>query len=1304
LKAPAGSALVEGGNRYAVVGVRRRPFGGALRVASEVARKCIVAAVIMTAWLTIGVPVARAAAPFEFGGPEGSGAGELNEPKGIAVAQESGDVFVADRNNRRISEFGPDGEFLLSFGWGVKDGTTETLQTCGPEATPPTAGCAAGIPGDGAGQFGPFSAEGIAVDNDLASPSHGDIYVVDAQNSRIEKFGPAGEFLLAFGSEGTGPGQFERLNGRSVAVGSNGAVYVGDENRVQRFSPSGEVEAQIPIAGAGSIENLAIDSAGDLYVKGSALPGVRKYDQTGTELGAPRDEAGPGESQALTVGPADQLVINDGNSAETHHLLTYDSSGVQLSSFDSGLEGGGRGIAYSEALGGVYVLNPSVIRAVAVPPPGPLVVPGTEAATEIEPTTATLGATVNPEGPEPTSYRFEFGTSASYGQSSPSPPAQLLGGNFEDQKVVSSIPNLQPDTVYDFRVVVESAVGETTFGSNQEFVTLPPVSIDSVSASAVTATTTTLETQLNPHGLESEFRFEYGPTTAYGRLSPEPDGRTGDGDADVSRIVQIQGLNPGTTYHYRVVAHNSLGTTRSEDHTLETQGSLPSVLPDGRVWELVSPPDKHGSPLEPITEGGGIIQAATDGSGLAYVANGPVTTEPAGDRSPVVNQLLAKRGPEGWDTQDITSPHEKIDVVRPAFPSEYKSFSETLSAAVVEPQGATRLAPTDPANTERTPYRRQAGGEYVPLVNATNVFGKVKFGGVENPPGGGGLFDGGVTFESANPDAGTVLLSSPLDLTAGFEGHGQPSLYAWTNGILRPVSILPDGESAGAAGLHTAVGTSNGEDQRGAVSAEGTRVIFTASEGSFPHLYLRDIPSEETVQLDVVQGGAGGTGEVEFQGANSDATKVFFTDSARLTSDSASSPGKPDLYMCEIKTIAGSLTCSLQDLTVSAIPGEPADVQQTVSAFSEDGRYVYFVADGVLAPGAIRGTCLVEDTSPSCNYDLYVRDTDLGQTHLVAVLSRADGPDWGTLDGLGKLTARTSPNGKYLAFMSERPLTGYDNHDARSGSLDEEVFLFSVETGRISCVSCNPTGARPLGVFDPGQTEAFPGLLVDHPRTWGERWIAGSIPGWTLYGHIEALYQSRFLSDSGRTFFNSSDALAPQDSNGVEDVYEYEPPGVGDCSTSSATFVAVSGGCVSLISSGTSKEESAFLDASENGNDVFFLTSARLSRTDVDSASDIYDASVGGHTVEPSTLIECAGDGCQQPAVPPSHPTPGTALLDGPGNVLQCPKGKVKRKGKCAKTRQQTKSKKHQKKHDKKPNRKGKKQKRTGAHKKGGSK
>jgi hypothetical protein len=155
-------------------------------------------------------------------------------------------------------------------------------------------------------------------------------------------------------------------------------------------------------------------------------------------------------------------------------------------------------------------------------------------------------------------------------------------------------------------------------------------------------------------------------------------------------------------------------------------------------------------------------------------------------------------------------------------------------------------------------------------------------------------------------------------------------------------------------------------------------------------------------------------------------------------------------------------------------------------------------------------------------------------------------------------------------------------------------------------------------------------------------------------GELDA-YRTRNLSDEGRLFFNAQDALVPLDTNSNEDVYQFEPAGVGSCteatSSGSAQYVAASHGCVALISSGASNQESAFFDASRTGDDVFFLTTAPLSHRDIDTSYDLYDARVGGGESEPTALPACEGDACQSPAQPPSDATPGSLTFSGPGNL-----------------------------------------------------
>lgn len=1201
-------------------------------------------------------------------GEEGTGAGQFADPRGIAVEQETGDVYITDSNDQRVEKFDAAGDFLLAWGFGVADGKNEP-QTC-------TATCLAGLGGEGPGQFAPHSAEGVAVDNDPLSASHGDVYVIDAQNNRVEKFDPSGTFLLMFGREvnattkgdicaagetcqkgepGSGPGEFERLTQHSVTVDTTGHVLVADENRVQRFSPAGVVEAQIPIPGAGFIENLTVDPAGNLYIQARELLGVHEYDETGTDLGNPRDETGSPSS--LTLGPAGELFVND-QAGGVHHMLEFNAAGAETSSFDAGNAGSERGIAYTDGLKAIYVLNTTAVRLLTPPPPGPLVL--RESAEKIKPSTATLTATVNPEGPEPTTYRFEYGQNTAYGENTPEQP--LTGGAFEDQPVSAAITGLQPNTTYHFRVAVSNGT-QTTDGPDQVFTTLPPVLIDGESATRVGATSARLDAELNPLGSATEYHFEYGLTTSYEHTEPAPDASAGSGETDVSLPLEIQGLSPNTTYHYRVLAHNAFGEVQGEDRTFTTQGETPTVLPDRREWEMVSPANKEGVSLEAIAKEGAVIQAAEDGSAVTYVAKAAIEAEAPSNRSIADTQVLSRRGASGWATRDIETPHETPVPFVAGHLSEYDLFSTDLSHAVLQPQGET---PLSPHTSERTPYLRSNGGEGQFCLTTASCYRPLLVG---CPPAGepcpqtvaeaadvtaGTKFSFELELLDASPDASRIIIASQQNLTKGYEGSGGRSLYEWSNGTLRPVSILPNEEGHGGE----VGGGSSEHDMRGAVSTEGDRVIFSA--GTLErHLYLRDMSLGRTLQLDALQGGTGGeSGSVVFQAASRDASRVFFTDAERLTGAATARPQRPDLYECEITVTAGHPSCALKDLTVDSA-GQAADVQGEISAFSEDGRLVYFAANGVLTPGAVPGKCAFETAGATCN--LYARDTVTGQTRLVAELSGLDSPDWAGPGFIANLTARSSPDGRYLAFMSQRSLTGYDNRDASSKQSDEEVFLYDSASGHLSCASCNPSGARPEGVLDP---ESFPGLLVDRPQTWKKRWLAASVPGWTPFNLTQSLYQSRYLSNSGRMFFNSSDALVPQDANGKEDVYQYEPAGVGSCVRET--------GCQSLISSGTSPEESAFMDASADGSDVFVMTAARLSTADVDSDFDIYDAHIctdslpcppQATTVPPSctTAASCRVAPTPQPSI---FGAPPSATFSGAGN-LPAPTAKPAAKAKA---------------------------------------
>jgi hypothetical protein len=1270
---------------------------------------------------------AAAAPPAEFGS-NGEAAGQFSGPRGIAVDQQSGDIYIGDRNNQRVDKFGPDGEFLLAWGWGVVDGSP-ALQVC-------TTTCRAGLAGSGAGQFS--SPEGVAVDNDPASVSRGDVYVLDRGNHRIEKFGTSGEFILTFGGEvdkstgadlctaasgelcgegvpGPGPGQFEGLGARALAVGPGGDVYVGDLERVQRFGLTGVLQAEVPLAGIGVVEELAVDSAGALYVRGSEPGGVHKFSPSGIEEGTPRDALGESSAVIAVDGADELLVFQEG---QPPSVLAVSPAGAQIAATPAAEASAG--IAIGPEPSSLLSAHEGAVETLTLATPGkPFVVPASTDAVAVGPTAATLQAALNPEGGEETTFSFQYGAGTTYGQSAPIPPAELSAEPFESQTVEAPISGLTPETTYHFRVVATNKAGETTTGPDQTFETLPSVSIISTSASSVTSSSAKLEAELDPHGLLTEYQFEYGPTATYGFLAPPQPTSAGAGSRAVDVGAVLQGLQPGAVYHFRVVAHNALGPVAGPDVAFTTQTAASALLPDGRGWELVSPSEKHGIPLEGLAEEGGDIQAAADGSALSYISIGPIGSEPAGNRSVAYSQLLAHRRAGAWQTEEISTPHQAAAPIFVGHRTEYQLFSSDLQRAVVAPAGAT---PLSPATSEPSPYLREPGGSFRPLVTAcpaepspcppavaalANVAPGTSFGPSFVIPEL--LTEGtGVEFVEATEDLRHIVLTAPQDLTSPpFTPGGLPSLYEWNEGSLMLVSQIPpsvdvscgpqgpDCLPAAEAGLPTKLGDLEILNMRGAVSPGGDRIVFSTKESETGHLYMRQTSNGETVQLDAPAGVAGGTGIPHFQLATADGTKVFFTDTARLTPDSTARTEQPDLYMCEIDRGAGPLACDLSDLSIDPHPGESADVQGKVLGAGDEGRFVYFVANGALVSGATRGSC-IGGSSPEALCNLYVYDTAARSTSLIATLSDRDHPSWagGGQSNLGELTSRVSPDGRYLAFSSRRSLTGYDNRDAVTDEPDEEVFLYhqGEGNGTLLCASCNPTGSRPRGRrFEGGSVPPFP--LVDRAQVWGDQGLAASVPGWTRFKLGGARYQSRYLSDSGRLFFNAADPLVPADTNGTEDVYEYEPPAPtpeqaasNDCTTSLPTYSPTAQGCISLISSGKASEESAFLDASESGDDVFFLTTARLSGTDTDSSFDVYDAHVCTQSLpcigpSQSAPAECSGEACQGSPAAPVESQPVTASSTGSGNARACPKGKVKQKGKCVKRKPKKARKSDKKKH-----------------------
>ncbi len=693
---------------------------------------------------------------------------------------------------------------------------------------------------------------------------------------------------------------------------------------------------------------------------------------------------------------------------------------------------------------------------------------------------------------------------------------------------------------------------------------------------------------------------------------------------------------------------------------------------DGRAFEMVSPPNKNGGQIEAVPLGSGVIQASTSGEEVAYLATVPFGQHVEGNTTEFA-QMLAVRESSGWRSSDITTHDSGVVGKAIGVGNEYRFFSSDLSSALVEQLSVGEEPPLLSSEAaERTIYvRNDVTDSYRPLVTRANTRKGAVIKPVEELLAR--------TFVAATPNLEYVVLASYEALTPdaapvsrGYSG----TLYEWANGALELVSVLPDGHQALPPG--GADGAFLGNDPpagnvRNAISSNGDRVVWGDEESTEERsLFMSDMVTGagKSVQLDAAQGvEEPEEHEAVFQAASTDGSRVFFTDGQALTRDStAGGFGKSDLYVCDIHEEAGGLVCHLEDLTVDQNHGESARVRGdvegkdvgTLIGAAENGRSVYFIARGVLTTAANSEHEVAKAGQNNLYTESYDAETGVWTRQFIATLSEEDVGDWGRQNGLRALTASASPNGQYLVFMSDQELTGYNNTDINSGKHDEEVFLYNATTNDLACVSCHPSGGQPTGMLDQGALTSVETPLVDGAGAWVGHWLAGSVSGWTSLTLSNSLYQPRYLSNTGRLFFDSTDDLTNRAVNGQEDVYEYEPAGVGGCTGESVTFSAASGGCVELISGGTSSEESAFVDASESGDDVFFVTAAQLVPQDVDHSLDLYDAHVCSQEalcfspVASQPPLPCDESGsCRNSSQTAVMEPPASVTFVGAGDVIQ---------------------------------------------------
>jgi hypothetical protein len=665
-------------------------------------------------------------------------------------------------------------------------------------------------------------------------------------------------------------------------------------------------------------------------------------------------------------------------------------------------------------------------------------------------------------------------------------------------------------------------------------------------------------------------------------------------------------------------------------------------LPDGRAYELVSPPDKNGAD---ILVDSLRTRAASDGSAVAFPSLGAFgDAVGTGVATDYVSVRSSDPGTNGWSTHAITPPQDPLSIngALAADPLYVGDLSADLGRGVFRAWSQVTDVPDVAATSNlyvRTDLRSPGAGAYqlataCPLCAATGPL----------PP----LSDPGQApwYAGASSSFTHVVFESKVNLTTDAPAPLGPRAYEWDGGQLRFVGYIPSDPDTSCGGSGPVcvtvsaslpgqgVGTVTSASRPvNVVSSDGARVFFTVpTNGSgrvFPfsrtgRIYVRtagtmtdEITASERTDCagDVTCGGNGIPDPAplsyrvsKYWGASVDGSRVFFTTSGALTDD-ASTSGDTNLYMYDTSKPAADD----HNLTLLNVDGEPADSTNgvgTVMVASEDGRYVYFIATGQLVSG-----------EPVLGFDRGFYMWHDGEVAFIGANFISEPSEIATTDGTYQLSppqVRTTPDGRFLLLSTHDGSgfsLGYDHGTTCATAANggcRELYVYSADTATLACASCDPGGVPP-------RTDAASSvhLLGAASMTW----------------HL-----NRALTvDGRRVFFTTGESLVVGDTNGKNDVYQYDVPT----------------GLVHLITSGRDPSDSYFVEASADGSDVFFLTRERLVGWDVDTSRDLYDARVGGGFPEPVPVAaRCSGPACQGGAGSvPGAPRVGTNTLDGAGDL-----------------------------------------------------
>jgi NHL repeat-containing protein len=1178
-------------------------------------------------------------------GSAGASGGEMDRPEGLAI-DSSGNVWVAERNNRRIQEFDEDGHFIAAYGYNVDAlGGSGELEKCTSTAV---GACQKGTAGSAPGQFS--SSQGIS---DIAFDSTGNLYAIDAGNSRVQKFDPTllasattfGASLFSQYTSGAPEHVIATQGGTRLVFSLNNNITANPTEKqiveVDPTDPSSAKDTDLVAAHISEVGGLAVNPAGQLY----ATVGP------------------PSPTPIVVFGPAPvplDATVND-PVAVTDTTATLSATVQPNGAWINGCK-----FEYSTDQSHWSEVSAEGVTAQAT-------LTGTKQVISIHPSSAhfEIGQRVTssdggiPAGTtvtaikRPTPSTIEAITLSQDATTSgpvtlSQPGCSTLNASGAAQGVTANLSGLTPNQRYYVRFQASRPLiaNSTVLSSVRPFQTeSPPPVVDAFGAVDVNDASARLAATINPRNSETGYVFQYGATPALGSSTPPT--QIGGGTTPITVSQLVSGLAPNTTYYLRVVATNVTGTTTSPLETFRTRAT-PLVLPEGRKWEMVSPVDKNYTDVDNTIAKERVAVISLDGNAISFCTTA-LFGDPPGQQVGGCAPYVSRRAAAGWHT---TNPFGAYCESSPDFGQGeggvvYALPSPDLSHFVQQRGEAANCpvaplspnAPLNPGGWEYNIYRQDAsddptehtlldpiGGKTVEPIAGSEDFSHVVYQSLEN--------------ETAQPDS-----PPPSDIRKlyDWEEDGEGSC-AQPEGCLTLVTKNTANEPFTTPSSIPGLGSYGSGAERplgSAVSRDGNRIYFenpVAHRGGFElpgcapgcSLYLRedrdttrDVSASECTALC----GNPQSQVTRFLSATPSGEDAFFTTCAKLTDGSApeanctegpwlnvpfgSDPSEglngSKLYRWELDAPPGH---HLVDLTADQ---EPADgVQPNFRGLigeSADGNTAYFATAGQIVAG-----------EPTAEGDKLYRWRWNEGSPTVDYL----GPFAPTKDPVGHYDVNwtqdrnhVTPDGRQLLIYTALRLTAAD------GDEDADAYVWDEEDGW-RCVSCQAPGVPSGGDVDMHVARTFVGYIPIGPE-------------------LQSSEIKYMMDDAGNVFFVTPDALVPQDVNGesscpkepfivglyyCDDLYEWHD------------------GAVRLVSSGTGAEPVRLIGTTPSGRDVFFYSSQRLVGWDLDTNVDIYDARVGGGFPEPPPAPpSCEGESCRGAGTSPSSSAgAGTAVFAGPGN------------------------------------------------------